>query len=307
MKKTIKNLLSGLSISLMVALTLSSCKKTDVADATVTVSANPSTTTIKTGTTITLTLNFVGNSDNQLKSYKLTRSGVSTNLVSKDLTGTSAVDYFSETLSTAGTYTYIATLTSAKGDVTTSLQITVVTPTPTVNKSFSLGNQTSGTPRFFSCSKSSTYNLSDAVGNATLQAALDFGYCTRASGGNKIIAPNSADATAIYSSAASSPQWSDATTSIHNWTTRNATTFIKVTSVTASQLAATGADINALISTAVSSGAPTADAISVVAGDVVLFKTASGKYGLIVVSTANGSYTTSTQAGDASLIAYYQN
>ncbi|MBY0244454.1 MAG: hypothetical protein K2Q03_03265, partial [Sphingobacteriaceae bacterium] len=146
------------------------------------------------------------------------------------------------------------------------------------------------------------------------QSKIDLGYVSRttANGGNKIISPDSDDATAIYTT-----QWtghikdpSKPNTQIATWTVRNATRFKLATKVSVNDLNKTDgtATVNYdAINLEKTAAEPTSPSITVSANQLVFFKTAQGKYGFILVSAATGDVpTTEATAGSLTFQAYYQ-
>ncbi len=121
-------------MAVLTSLSLSSCKKdiahpASITDASVSLNANFTTTTLEVGSPITLTLNFTGSSRNMLTAYKLIRanSTSSTVVASGSVLGTYQTrTYYDNTLSTVGIYTYTVVLTTAKGEVSASRQVNVV-------------------------------------------------------------------------------------------------------------------------------------------------------------------------------------
>lgn len=319
--KKLKIMMAMLSIAAVVGF--SSCGDDEdetIADAKVTMTVRKvvgaSSTIIASGATVAngdslfLEIKFEGNDKNKLKSYTLT--GTWSNAVPKNgnLSGTSQTITDGAIISLpAGNYAYSVVLTSEKGNVTSAFNFTVGGSTSSytidVTEAVILGNQADAEAKFWSGKNKNEYFLADAVGNSTLQAAIDFGYATRSSanGGNKLISPNSQDATDIYAT-----QWSSATEKITNWTTRNNTTFI-LTTLTATSFnnATDSTAIEALINTARTAGEPNNQSVSLVDNKVYLYKTQAGRYGLIWVVQATGEVVNnSPQAGQANFVVKYQ-
>jgi hypothetical protein len=323
--KKLTTMLMMLGIASLVIF--SSCNKDEesIDDAKVTITvrkvSGSTATIITSGATVDLTdslfveVKFEGNDKNKLKSYKTLGSWQTTPLKSGNLTGTSATITDGGQVGSIGTgnFTYTVILTSEKGDVTQAFSFTVAVPsTVQISTSdFILGNQADSKPKFWSGANSTTsvparYFLSNAVGNTAIQAAIDFGYASRsvANGGNKIISPNSADATAIYAD-----QWSSTSEKITNWSVRNNTTFI-LTNITSNTFLNTNADtaIAALIETARAAGEPNNQSVPALDDKVYLYKTQGGLYGLFYVASPTGSVNASgvAQAGDVTIVAKYQ-
>jgi|GEM_PF-2635085 hypothetical protein len=294
-------------------LVFSSCSKDEetIEDATITITPSP-TGALSIGDVLTLTIEFKGNDNNKLKSYTVTRTGTSAPISSGNLTGTTNTTVVRDTMETSGTFTYIVSLVSEKGTVTKDYSLTIGVPTNLViAQSFAvLGNQVDSKRKFWSGARSTSttpalYFLADAVGNADLQGDIDFGYVTRtvANGGNKLVSPNSADATAIYGD-----QWSSQPEKITNWTVRNNTTFIQTT-INPSEFTNATADtaIVSLINKAKALGEPNNQSVPALDDKVYLYKTASGLYGLIHVIIATGTVNgTTPQAGDVTIAVKYE-
>jgi hypothetical protein len=123
------------------------------------------------------------------------------------------------------------------------------------------------------------YKQADAKANS---AAVDFLYYYGANNQATIAAPNDTDAATVYS---------NATTGLQTWATRNATKF-KATTLTAADFNnATPATINTA-----AEGANLAMAKTLAAGNTYAFITAGGKKGLINVANITG-----TQAGSITI------
>jgi hypothetical protein len=266
--------------------------------------------TISSGDSLNIEIKFEGNDKNKLKSYRLLGTWPGAVVETGNLSGTSqTITDGGILVLPAGSYSYSAVLTSEKGDVTSSFNFTIGAPassyTIDVTEAVILGNQVDAEPKFWSGKNKNEYFLADAVGNSTLQAAIDFGYATRsaANGGNKIISPNSSDATDIYAT-----QWAAASEKITNWTIRNNTTFILTTLTATSFNAATdSAAIENLISTARTAGEPNNQSVSLEDNKIYLYKTQGGRYGLIWVVQATGEVVNnSPQAGQANFVVKYQ-
>ncbi len=263
--------------------------------------------TINSGDSLNVEIKFEGNDKNKLKSYQTTGSWATTTLKSGNLSGTSATVIDGSTANLpASNYTYTVILTSEKGTITAPFNFTIAgapASTYVINTGVVLlGNQADSKAKFWSGKNDNSYFLADAVGNATLQSAIDFGYATRTDG-NKLISPNSADATAIYAD-----QWANNSEDITNWTTRNNTTFILTTiTPTSFNNATDSAAIEALIATARTAGEPNNQSVNTVNDKVYLYKTQAGRYGLINVATTTGSVVNgSAQSGEINFFVKYQ-
>jgi hypothetical protein len=270
--------------------------------------------TVDLGDSLNFDIKFEGNDGNKLKSYVITASFESTPLEQGNLSGTSG------SVTTGGildpsdfepgkSYTITVSLTSDKGTVVSSFTFNTsgnAGPAYTIQSgSINLGNQADADPKFFSAKRNQTFFLIDAKDKADVQADIDFGYATRAAGGggNKLIAPNSQDATDIYST-----QWAATGERITTWTKRNNTYFIATTiSQNTFFSAADSTGIDNLIQTARTANEPNNTAVSVQNDKVYLFKTEGGRYGLIYVASATGDVQSgSATAGKADMVVKYQ-
>ncbi len=331
MKKIFKTILV---LSLAPLFMISSCSKSSdtviptptIADVTVGFTVTSKNTT--NGTTVSVSdggrvfaddsvvikVSSLGNISNNLKHLKVTASNQNpTTVFDADITGTSKDFSFFWLVTGQGKVTITATATGASGNPATATFNMVVTNVATNNPS--LANQASPASnnykRFFSAALQNTFDPIDVKNSANyaLDTAIDFGYCSRSGGFNKIISPNSQDATDIYAT-----QWTGngGTEQITNWTKRNATKF-RITTITD---LAFGAVLNStsqsqmvnMIASEVKKGEPTFDNITLADKQVILFKTESGSYGLLLVSSPTGSVVSGVaQPGDVNLAAMYFN
>jgi hypothetical protein len=258
-----------------------------------------------------------GNTGNALKnlygSMKITTpGGVFTGGDTTALTGTSYESYDTITLDfNSSSYELSAILVGEKGTPATFGPVTYYTNTIDSNAT-SLGNQADSKAKFWSARLKGSYYLKDVKGSASMQGDMDFAYLTRsvANGGNKLISPSSQDATDIYAD-----QWSAADEKITTWSVRNTTGFIKVNSViNLSTFNTYSLSTDSLIGIAKSVGEPSNPYVTVVDGDIYLYRTVRGAgnhksyyYGLIYVSGPTGSVVGSTAvAGDVTLLIRYQ-
>ena len=258
---------------------------------------------------VVVTVTCTGNSSNALKTVTLTsnNSSVTPGISNVAISGTSATKSYAWIVVGTGSITFSSTVTGEKGDPSTSTFTIKITEISTDNPS--LGNQAPGSDanRIWSAKTGLTYSLKNVTDTPAIAAKMDLAYCSRSStnGGNKLISPSSADATAIYSD-----QWGAVTEKITTWNHRNVTLFKYINNITATDI--TNANGNAgktadLIAKAMSTGEPTLDNVPVASGQVYLFKTEAGKYGVIQVQSAEGSATgTSIVAGAAGLVILYQ-
>lgn len=268
--------------------------------------------TVDIGDSLHMDIKFEGNDDNKLKSYSITGSWETTPLSQGTLSGTSGSTTEGgvlEGFEPNTTYTVTVSLVSDKGTVVSSFNFKTsgnAGPAYTIeSSSINLGNQADSDPKFFSAKRNQTFFLIDAKDKADVQADIDFGYATRAAGngGNKLIAPNSQDATDIYAT-----QWAATGERITTWSKRNNTYFI-ATTITQNTFfaAADSTGIDNLIQTARTANEPNNTAVSVQDDKVYLFKTEGGRYGLIYVASATGDVQSgSATAGKADMVVKYQ-
>lgn len=266
--------------------------------ATIAVTANgvnvPSAGYVFLDDSVIVTVTCTGNADNALTNLKVVSSASTFTTLNTPLTGTSAVKSSARWPAQGkGIITFTATVTGAKGNpanVTFSVNVAEI-----ISLSPELGNQTSTTPKFFSSTVTNntgenTFDLSDVASqpNYALDTAMDFAYCTRKTAQYMITSPDDSNATAIYGT-----QWSNTGERITNWPHRNKTRFI-LTTITKNvyEAANTKSAINALIVSAKAKGEPNLSSISVFDTQVYLFKTESGKYGLMEIKGPTGSIET---------------
>ena len=307
-------------------LAFNACKKDDtsttttVDDVKLTVTVNPTgITSFPKGNGVTIHAVAKGNANNKLKSLKISWTiTVGTAVpVTKDttiaLSDTTYDGTFPLSFNTNNTtYSVSATLNGATGSTISAGPFTFVTNTIDSSIAF-LGNQADANPKFWSAKMKGTYFLADISSGKAKSYDMDFGYCSRstANGGNKIIAPSSDDATAIYDQ-----QWSAATEKISTWGTRNSTGFIKVNSkLNTSAFNNYGLDTDSLITVAKTVGEPSNPSVPVADGDIILFRNVRGTpanpiyfHGLILVTAPTGSVNTSGTAlpGNTVLFMRYQ-
>lgn len=270
---------------------------------------------VPVGTTFVIHTKASGNVDNNLVSVKYTWKTTTNGVVTTDeetiaLTGTSFENYDTVVVNEHGTkYEVSCVVTGAKGAAVSSTTLAAISNTVEKDQPF-LGNQKDSKAKFWSAKRKASYFLVDAKGDATLQADLDFAYCTRSTG-NKLIAPNSQDATDIYAD-----QWSVAEEKITTWTVRNNTGFIKVNSkIDAATFNNDALDTDSLINVLrVGVGEPSNPSNVVVDGDIIMYRTIRGTianpvyfYGLIYVANPTGTVVSgSATIGDVQLIVRFQ-
>lgn len=271
---------------------------------------------VPVGTQFVIHTKATGNADNNLVSIKYTWKTTTNGVVTIDeeiitLTGTSFENYDTVVVNKHGTkYEVSCLLVGAKGAAVSSSTLSAISNTVEKDQPF-LGNQKDSKAKFWSAKRKASYFLVDVKGKPEMQADMDFAYCTRTTG-NKLIAPNSQDATEIYAD-----QWTAAPEEqITNWTVRNNTGFIKVNSkidvnTFNNDALSTDSLINVL---RVNVGEPSNPSNTVVDGDIIMYRTIRGTlanpvyfYGLIYVANPTGSVVNNTATiGDVQLIIRYQ-
>lgn len=140
-----------------------------------------------------------------------------------------------------------------------------------------LGNQNNATiGSFLTASSGTVLNLSSA--NAS-PASVDIAYFHGASNAATFAAPDNSDVATIF-------------TSMSSWGTKNQTRF-KTTSVTTTQFDAIADDADVVAAFDGNSNSSTDKANMLAANNVIAFKTAAGKQGLIKVTSITGTNSTS--------------
>jgi hypothetical protein len=283
MKKLVK---SVLMLSIASLAILSSCKKDDanseVTDVTVTITTTPA-SPVTEGADVVLTIVSKGNTDNKLKSISVKRTHTSgeVTLLSKSLTGTSSTEEIKDSTVESGSYTYTVAVTGEKGSpATKTITVTTIPAPGTIDKTsnpvplFGSGNGAGTNPNFMKLTSNfNAYSTSDFAANkANVDLAFYFG------DGNKgtLSSPDDAVMQGLFSNL--------------NWTGANATQLFK-TSLTVAQFDAiangtTDVEITSLAS-GVTAWVKTVTNLSV--GNVLLFRTAGGKLGLIKVHSLAGT------------------
>jgi hypothetical protein len=139
-----------------------------------------------------------------------------------------------------------------------------------------LGNQSSSTGSFLSTSTGTVYTQADAKANAS---SVDLLYFHGASNGPTIASPNDADAASVYS---------NSSTGLQTWSTKNATQ-LYASSMTAAQFEAITTDTEIV---AAATGAASTKISQLTVGKVFAFTTAAGKKGLVKVNSITGTNST---------------
>ncbi|MFA6259979.1 MAG: hypothetical protein WC760_00790 [Bacteroidia bacterium] len=270
---------------------------------------------VPVGTQFVIHTKATGNAENNLVSIKYTWKTTTNGVVTIDdeiitLSGTSFENYDTVIVNEHGTkYEVSCILIGAKGNAVSSSTLSCISNTVEKDQPF-LGNQVDTKAKFWSAKRKASYFLVDVKGDAAMQADMDFAYCTRTTG-NKLIAPNSQDATEIYAD-----QWSVAAEKITTWTVRNNTGFIKVNSkIDANTFNNDALSTDSLINVLrVSVGEPSNPSNIVVDGDIIMYRTIRGTitnpvyfYGLIYAASPTGAVVSgAATAGDVQLIVRYQ-
>lgn len=288
MKKLVK---SVLMLSIASLAILSSCKKEDsnaeVTDVTVTVSASP--TIPVEGEKVTLTITCTGNTENNLKSISVNRSGGSLSdkvVLSKSLTGTSSIETVVDTLG-SGSFTYVIAVTGKEGSPATKTIIVTTRSLPKqvdVTNAIPLFGQTNGAgtnANFMQLTAPHGAFGTDvfAANKSKVDLAFFFGATNKAT----LTSPTDATMQGLYSGL--------------NWAGVNATLLYKTTMTTAAFDAVAASNSDSLI-TSMAAGITTwgSSLNMLTQGNVVLFKTAANKVGLIKVDNLSG-----TVSGDAEI------
>lgn len=288
MKKLVK---SVLMLSIASLAILSSCKKddsnADVTNVKVDITTTPA-SPVPEGSRIVLTVTSTGNTDNKLKSISVTRSQGSDQKVvlSKSLTGTTSTDTIPDTL-VSGTYTYTVAVTGEKGSPATKT-ITVVTVAPagaldvTAN-GVPLFGQTNGggTNQNFMklTSQFNNYNTTEFNANkSSIDLAYYFGNTNKAT----ITSPTDNTMQGLYSGL--------------SWTGVNTTALYKTTLTSAQYDAIVTSNSDAQITALAATVTTWVSSVNLLTtGNVILFKTAGNKLGLIKVENLTGTTANDSQ------------
>ncbi len=164
------------------------------------------------------------------------------------------------------------TVSAVDNDGNTGTATVVITIAGAINSyNNTIGNQNSANGSFYGSSNGTVFSQSQAFAN---QGSVDFIYYLEAAN-NRFAAPNDADV---------QDNFTNATTGLQNWNTKNATKF-KSTNLTAADFDAI-ADDSAIVTAADAAG--NTNSGTATASSVYAFVTAAGKKGLIKVSSING-------------------
>lgn len=291
MKKLVK---SVLMLSIASLAILSSCKKEDsnaeVTDVTVSVSSSPAIPV--EGGVVTLTVTCTGNTDNNLKSISVNRSGGSLAdkvVLSKSLTGTSSTEVIVDTIGT-GTFTYVVAVTGKEGSPATKT-ITVTTRSlpkqvDVTTSAIPLFGQTNDDPSATNPHFMKLTSPFTPISISTFPAEksnVDLAFFFGATNKATITSPTDVTMQGLYSGL--------------SWAGANATLLYKTTMTTAQYDAIASANSDSLI-TSMAAGVTTwGSSINLLAqGNIILFKTSANKLGLIKVENISG-----TQSNDAEI------
>lgn len=273
------------------AALITSCKdEVDPSPVTITVSGSPSDKTLSVGTNLTLTLELKGNSDNKLKSVKVTTNKTSAPLLDKQLDGTDAIEVVKQELNQVGAWVFTVSLEGAEGTVTSSYEVTVTTPTSynafgVESTEIPLGAQSSSFGQFIDINDGVVHEFGNGQAKANAPT-IDFGYAF-ASNDNAatLFGPShTAYNTAIYNTPAD--------VAITSWTVRNATKVARLTNVTPVDYAAAINDSIIVFNASALANATENRVTKLAVGDVLVFETgrnigATHKKGLILVTEVN--------------------
>ena len=290
MKKLVK---SVLMLSIASLAILSSCTKEttdEVTDVTVTITPSPSASLVDVGTVLTLTIEAKGNTDNKLKKITVTSTQSGSALLSKTLSVNSTTEIVRDTLAKIdATYSYTVTVEGEKGSPATKTY-TVKTKTAAaevdVTNAIPLFGQTNGAG-----TNANFMQLTDPHGTfstatfAANKANVDVAFFYGATNKATLTSPSDVTMQGLYSGL--------------NWTGANTTMLYKTSMTTAEFDAVATANSDAAITTLAASVATSAWVSSVnllTKGNVVLYKTAGNKLGLIKVDNLSA-----TGANDAEI------
>jgi len=294
MKKAIKTIMMLFVASTFV---LTSCTDdTDVKDVELTMIPAATSGTYFVSDTLSITLNAKGNSDNSLKSIKISKaiagqSGVITIFENAKLSGTDFIYVLKDTFESGevGVNTYTITLTGEKGAVQTKTFTATVraigfiesTATPV-----SLFGQGAGaeTQQFIALGSFVTYTLAEATAtsNAELKNSIDLAFYYGANNKFSLSSLDDAVMHTIYSGL--STFWTSADNKRITGLTK-----VNGTGVNYATIEASGSDKNLLL---LADGKTFGKAINQLAiNDLILFKTKEGKLGLLNITAISGATT----------------
>jgi hypothetical protein len=252
-----------------------------------------------TGNRIIVEARFEGNNDNKLKSYNMVGAWTGATAKTGSLSGTSASIFDTILVSLdPGTYSYVATLTSEKGNVTQSFSFTIPTTggggggnnNYLVKKAVvQLGNQSANPGSFWTSNGDSVYTITmlNAVANRRSNVDVIF-YSNATASVSSVGSPRAPGAKTAFTNVfgANDANW----TAVNQRDTRFwTTTFITNTEFNA---AIDSAGIDALIARAFTdpsipgSGIPN-QAVDVLPDRLILVQFANGRRGIMQVAGVN--------------------
>lgn len=224
------------------------------------------------GSTINFTFKLTD--DDELKSYSITKSvdGNVSTLESEELSGTTKSVDFSYTFSEAAGKQVIFTITVTDSDdeaVARAYTATLASGLDSYSAKL-LGAQSSSTGSFLATTTGTVYTIADAKTNSD---KVDLVYFYGASNFATLAAPNDTDAATVY----------DGTNGLATWTVKNATKF-KTTSMSVQNFNDVDVASKIKASWDNGTGSEVTKVNSLLKDTVVAFKTASGKYGVALVT-----------------------
>ncbi len=298
MKKVIKMMMMLVVASGFVLSSCSDDEETKDVELTIIPSSSTAGGNLFVFDTIRVTVNGVGNSDNKLKNFKVTKAKVGSatqTLVDAKLSGTSYILNFGDTLveSDTGTITYTFTLTGDKGNVQTKTFVATVTNIGVIDVSpttIQLFAQSSGQEVFMTLTPPFTqYTLGDALANDTAAIKEDVDLGSYYSSGT-----SSMSIASLFHAPYQTQIWS-LFTSLRTRGLVRKTEFVRVSGVDFQKIADSEVDRDLQI---LARGKTWVEAINNLAvNDIVLYRTKDGKLGLIKIEDVSGLSGTPSQSG----------
>lgn len=287
MKKLVR---SVLMLSMASIAILSSCSKeddnADVTDVKVEITSSPASPVLE-NSIITLTVTATGNVDNKLKTISVTRDDGKV-LLSKSLSDATATENLTDTLGANATYVYTVAVTGEKGSpATKTLTIATRKPAGVVDVA------TTPVPLFAQLHASEDKHFIKLLDPFTPIGTNEF-------------AANKSSVDLVYYYGGSqhtltSPTDAPMQEQIYkapnfDWSGANSTLLYKTT-MTAAEFDAyeQGDAADALVTMGAAINTWTTSVKSLQGGDVIIYKTSGGKYGLIKINAVDGSSTSTGQ------------
>jgi hypothetical protein len=242
--------------------------------------------------TLSITLNAKGNSDNSLKSIKISKaitgqSGIITIFENTKLSGTDFIYILKDTFESGeiGVNTYTITLTGEKGTVQTKTFTATVRAIGLIESTqtpVSLYGQAAGaeTQQFIALGSFVTYTLGEATAtsNTALKSTIDLAFYYGSTNKFSLSSLDDAVMHSVYTGL--STFWTSADNS-------RITGLTKVTGVNYATIEASGSDKDLSL---LADGKTFGKAINQIAiGDLILFKTKEGKLGLLKITETTGA------------------